>query len=120
MPLIDSLKKEGKPPPEKPRVALKYCGSCNPYIDFAAIKKWLAGLQAELGFELVPFSAAGADAIIILCGCQRACANRQDVRASAPKSLLIAGCSIDGKAVDESRLLAGLKDRLSDMLSTLP
>ena len=104
---------------DKPRLALKYCGSCNPHIDFAAVKIQLIKWQDEFNFELVPFSETGMDIVIILCGCPRACGNREEVRAIAKRSLLVAGQNIAGKPVAEDRLLDVLKDELSATLGSL-
>jgi len=104
---------------KKPRVALKYCGSCNPYIDFATLKTRLIELQEELGFELAPFFETEIDVVVILCGCPRACANREEVRAVAKKSLVVSGYNIAGKPAPEEGLSAALKIELAAVLDSL-
>jgi len=103
----------------KLRVALKYCGSCNPYLDFAALEMQINKLQGKLGFELVPFSETGTDAVIILCGCPRACGNREEVRASTKKALLVSGYNVAGKPVSEEGLFAAINEELAAILSSL-
>jgi len=57
-------------------------------------------------FELVPLSERGIAIVVILCGCPRACGDKEEVRARAEQSLVIAGESLGGKPVPEERLRA--------------
>jgi sulfite reductase beta subunit-like hemoprotein len=87
------------------KVALKYCGSCNPYVDLTKIARHLTMLAEERrNFKLVPLSENDFDIVVILCGCPRACGNKAEVRAKAGKSLLIAGESINGRHIPEAHL----------------
>jgi hypothetical protein len=69
------------------RVAIKYCGSCNPYIDLIGIaQEFRAGAEVK-GVTFVPLDAEDIDLLVILNGCTVACADRPDVRDKAPRSL---------------------------------
>lgn len=54
------------------RVALKYCGGCNPVYDRAALAE---KLRAEAGLE---WAKPGEDVehTVVVCGCERTCAER--------------------------------------------
>ena len=84
---------------QEARVAVKFCGLCTEYIDVRQVVKCLRGLAAEVGFVLVPLSGAEGDidAVVILCGCSLACADRNDVRSKAAQVVVIAGEVVDGK-----------------------
>jgi hypothetical protein len=99
------------------KVALKYCGSCNPYVDLMRIARRLTRLAEERkDFKLVPLSENDIDIMVILCGCPRACANKAEVRARAGKSLLTAGESINGKHVPEAHLPSAVEQELIKIL----
>jgi hypothetical protein len=66
------------------KVALKYCGSCNPRVDLSRIARHLKSVAAESGhFQLVPLSEDNINVVVILCGCPRACGNKEEVKARA-------------------------------------
>ena len=103
----------------KVKVALKYCGSCNPHVDLARIARHLAKLAEERrDFQLAPLSETNIDLVVILCGCPRACGNKMDVKARAKQSLIIAGESLDGKAVSEARLPSAVEQELIKILDS--
>ena len=103
----------------KVKVALKYCGSCNPYVDLSRIARHLAKVSEERGdFRLVPLSADDIDVVVILCGCPRACGNKEDVRARAKRSLVVAGESLGGRSVPEACLLSTVVHQLSKILDS--
>jgi hypothetical protein len=67
-------------------------------------------------FEFVPFDSPNIDLLIILCGCLRACADKDQIKAQAGQHLIIAGQSLSGTPQNEDQLaavLAGEIDRLS-------
>jgi hypothetical protein len=98
------------------KVALKYCGSCNPYVELTRIAHHLTEVAEERGyFQLVPLTEDGIDVVVILCGCPRACGNKAEVRARAGKSLLTAGESINGRHVPEARLPSAVEQSLSKL-----
>jgi len=101
----------------KVKVALKYCGSCNPHVDLARIARNLTKVAEEhRDFQLVPMSEDGIDVVVILCGCPRACGNKEEIRARAEQSLVVAGESLDGRAMPEVHLSSAVEQRLSKIL----
>lgn len=85
------------------RIALKYCGSCNPQIDVSEIGNSLKEAFRKEG-SLVSPEDSGIDVIVILCGCARACGDTEEIRGRAPRSVVVAGEAIDmtpiaGKAI---------------------
>ncbi len=86
----------------KIRVSLKYCGSCNPLIDLSKIGN---SLKETIGKEdvlvLVPSGNNHIDTMVILCGCARACGNKEETRAKATRSIVVAGEAIDMAPVAE-------------------
>jgi hypothetical protein len=101
------------------KVALKYCGSCNPYVELTRIAHHLTEVAEERGyFQLVPLTEDGIDVVVILCGCPRACGNKAEVRARAGKSLLTAGESINGRHVPEAHLPSAVAQELIKILDS--
>jgi sulfite reductase beta subunit-like hemoprotein len=101
----------------KVKVALKYCGSCNPRVDLSRIARHLAKVAEERGdFQLVPLSE-NIDVVVILCGCPRACGNKEEVRARAKRSLLTAGESVNRRAVPETQLPTVVEQELDKILN---
>jgi hypothetical protein len=102
----------------KVKVALKYCGSCNPRVDLSRIARHLAKVAEERGdFQLVPLSE-NIDVVVILCGCPRACGNKEEVRARARQSLVTAGESVNRRAVPEPQLPIAVEQELSKILDS--
>jgi len=101
------------------KVALKYCGSCNPRVDLSRIARHLAKVAEELGdFQIVPLSEDGIDVVVILCGCPRACGNKEEVRARAKRSLFTAGESVNRRAVPETQLPVTVEQELVKILDS--
>ena len=101
----------------KIRVALKYCGSCNPYVNLSRIARHLAQLAERRGdFQLVSLSEDDISVVVILCGCPRACGNKEEVRARAKQRLVIAGESLGGKPVPERCLPTAVEQELIEIL----
>jgi len=67
-------------------------------------------------FQLVPLSEEDVDIVVILCGCPRACGNKEEVRARAKQSLVIAGESLSGRAVPEEYLPSAVERELTSIL----
>ncbi len=89
------------------KVALKYCGSCNPRMDLSRIGRSVAGVVALCpDFSLVPLSSGDIDVVVILCGCPRACANKDEVRRRAKRYLLINDESLGEAPLLEANLRA--------------
>lgn len=102
------------------KVALKYCGSCNPSVDLSRIARHLAKVIQERGdFKLAPLSENDIDVVVILCGCPRACGNKEEVRARAKRSLVIAGESVNRRAVPEAQLPMAVEQELDGILDSL-
>ena len=102
----------------KINVALKYCGSCNPHVDLRRIAQHLAKVAEERGdFQLVPLSDNDIDVVVILCGCPRACGNKEEVTARAKRSLFTAGESVNRQAVPESELPQVVERELNKILA---
>jgi len=100
------------------KVALKYCGSCNPRVDLRRIARHLAKVAEERGdFQLVPLSESDIDVVVILCGCPRACGNKEEVKARAKRSLVTAGESVNRRAVPEAELPIAVEQELDKILN---
>jgi len=103
------------------KVALKYCGSCNPRVDLRRIARHLAEVAERRGdFQLVPLSEENIDVVVILCGCPRACGNKEEVKARAKRSLVTAGESINRQPVPESDLPLIVERELDKIVSERP
>jgi len=103
----------------KVKVALKYCGSCNPRVDLRRIACHLAKVAEERGdFHLVPLSENDIDVAVILCGCPRACGNKEEVRARARRSLFTAGESVNRQAVPETELPQVVEREIYNILNS--
>ena len=104
----------------KPRVALKYCGSCNPHVDLPSIAQYLGSVARETGsYEEVPFSSKDVDVMVILCGCARVCGNEEEVRSKAKLSLVIAGDTVAGKSFSGRSHYSVVGEELNRLLKQL-
>lgn len=103
----------------KYRVAIKFCGCCNPYVDLSRIARHLR-IVAEVSqaFELISLCQDTADVVVILCGCPRACGNRPDIRNKAGRIITIVGESLNGKAVPEAHIPAAMEQELTRILDS--
>ena len=94
----------------KIKVALKYCGSCNPQVDLFKVSRRLDEVVARRSeLAMVPLSTKDIDVVVILCGCPRACGNKGEVRARAKHYLLINDESLSDTIVLEASLLEAAK-----------
>jgi hypothetical protein len=99
------------------KVALKYCGSCNPRVDLSRIACHLTNAAEEHGdFELVPLSENDIDVVVILCGCPRACGDKEEVRAMAKRNLVVCGEAVNRRAVPEKELPLAVEQELRRIL----
>jgi hypothetical protein len=99
------------------KIALKYCGSCNPRVDLRRIARHLSVLAESRGdFQLVPLSEDDIDVVVILCGCPRACGNKEEVCARGKISIFTAGESVNRHAVPEAELPATIEQELHKIL----
>lgn len=101
----------------KIRVALKFCGSCNPEIDLSNLAGRLRKyLSTRKDIELLPAGSAGIELQIVLCGCLRACADSDEFKQQARHNIIVAGERLEGARYDETQIYAALiaeVDRLS-------
>jgi hypothetical protein len=102
------------------KVTLKYCGSCNPYVDLTRIARHVVGLiERHEEFEKVPPFEKDITVAVILCGCHRACGNKQDVRPRSEQYLVVAGESFMGQYVSEGNLPIVVCQRFLEILEKL-
>jgi len=88
-------------------IALKYCGSCNPEIDLSSLAGQVRSLTSAREYiQFVPFHTPILDLLVILCGCRRACADKEENKSQAKRHLIIAGESLDGSPQSEKQLAA--------------
>jgi hypothetical protein len=87
------------------KIALKFCGSCNPEIGLSTLAGQVRNLTLSRDdIRFVPFDTPGLDLLVILCGCRRACADREEYTSQAKRRLIIAGESLDGSPQSEKHL----------------
>ena len=76
-------------PSSLPRLAVKFCGGCNPVIDRGqlarSIRENLTGLVRWVSAE------EETDLLLLICGCLTACAERPAVTEKAAEYLVIGG-----------------------------
>jgi len=102
----------------KPQVVLKFCGCCNPRVNLSKVVRHLQNIADERqNFQLLTASQGNADVLIILCGCSRACADREDVKAKGMASIVVVGELVDGEPVFESDLPSAIEKRLLTALN---
>jgi len=88
-------------------------------VDLRRIARHLAKVAEERGdFKLVPLSENDIDVVVILCGCPRACGNKEEVRARAERSLYTAGETVNRRAVPEIDLPMVVEQELSKILDS--
>jgi hypothetical protein len=63
-----------------------------------------AHTTSRADIEIVPLDSPGINLMIILCGCLRACADKDEIKAQAGQYLIVAGQSLAGTAQNEDRL----------------
>jgi hypothetical protein len=89
----------------KIKIALKFCGSCNPEIDLSGLAGQVKRhISSRSDIEFVAADTPGTDLLIVLCGCLRACVDKQDIWGSARQHIVIAGESLSGASMNEDRL----------------
>jgi hypothetical protein len=84
-----------------PRLTIKFCGGCNPSIERGPlariIREDLTGLVRWVPAE------EGMDLVLIISGCQTACADRPEVKEKAAECIIIAGRTIFSILGDEDK-----------------
>ena len=95
-------------------IALKFCGSCNPEIDLSCLAGQVRDrTSGREDIRFVPFDTPGLDLLVILCGCRRACADREEYKSQAKRQLIIAGESLDGSPQSEKQLASLIAAEIS-------
>lgn len=91
------------------RVAVKYCGSCNPEVDLGRIGNRVMEMARERGWEVVSLSEGhNADVLVVLCGCPRACAATEELCRQAKHCIMTAGKRVGWRAVGEEEMPAAI------------
>ncbi len=86
-------------------------------MDLARIARHLAKLAgARRDMELVPLSESDVSVVVVLCGCPRACGDKAEVKTRADRCLVVAGESLNGKAVPEAYLPSCIERELVSIL----
>ena len=101
------------------KVALKYCGSCNPQIELAdSGHKIEEALQGAPDISLVSRRSKAIDVMVILCGCPRACGDKKRIRKRANHCIVVAGESVNLVPVAEKDLLSQVIQKVKSFSHT--
>lgn len=88
-------------------------------MDLPRIASHLAKVADERGdFQLVSLSEDDIGVVVILCGCPRACGNKDEVRTRAKQSMVIAGESLNGTVIPETSLQSAVEQELIKILDS--
>ena len=98
------------------KLAVKYCGGCNPSIDRAELVGKVAVLLAERNadWKLVTMKEIDFDAVLLVNGCPVGCVQKQFLKETRPV-ILVAGESIQREKVAE----AALPEKVAEILLRL-
>ena len=98
------------------KLAVKYCGGCNPSIDRAELVGKLAVLLAQRNadWKLVTLKESDYDAVLLVNGCPVGCVQKQFLKETQPV-ILAAGESIQWEKTAE----AALPEKLAELLLRL-
>jgi len=55
----------------------------------------------------------GLDLLVILCGCRRACADKEEYKSQAKRHFIIAGESLDGSPRSQKEFASLIADKIS-------
>ena len=67
------------------KIAVKYCGGCNPCYDRVAL---VNSLKAEFYYERFVDYTTPADLVIVVCGCTSSCADHLSIFADIGKFII--------------------------------
>jgi len=97
------------------RIAVKYCGNCNPEINSPRIIcQWMKTLEDdEVTFH--PGGERPADLLIIVCGCRKACVDRPEVREMGRHVIVMRGRRIENLLFAENELRNELLRRVESI-----
>lgn len=97
------------------RIAVKYCGSCNPEVDLSRIGNLIVEQAQGLGWEVVPVArVTGADVLVLLCGCPRACIDTEELDQKA-KRIVVAGKRMGWQPVTEEELPSAVVQSIKEL-----
>lgn len=92
------------------KVAVKYCGGCNPEIDREALVRQLA---ENTGLDIQPAGKLPEPSVVLLVsGCARGCLNPGPDKGGPERQIVIAGESIDYWPVAKEELVHVLASML--------
>lgn len=94
------------------KVAIKYCGSCNPNIDLPRLARHLASLAGSLDFVLVSPEEDGVDTVVVLNGCRQACGDNMEILPPRVHRVSVAGESVEGQVIAEKFLPQAIEQAL--------
>ena len=101
------------------KVAIKYCGSCNPEIELADTgHKIEEALQEAPDIDVVSRRSKTVDVMVILCGCARACGDKKRVREKAGHCIVVSGESVDLVPVAEKDLPSQVIQKIKSLSFT--
>ena len=98
------------------KLAVKYCGGCNPSIDRAELVGKVAVLLAERNadWKLVTLKESDYDAVLLVNGCPVGCVQKQFLNETRPV-ILVAGESIQREKAAE----AALPEKVAELLLSM-
>ncbi len=73
----------------------------------------------DADLDQVPLDGGDVDIVVILCGCPRACANKDEVKSLAKSDVVISGEGLKGVRVPEADLAVTLALELEFLASTI-
>ena len=100
------------------KIAVKYCGGCNPSIDRANLVGQLAMLLADAhpDWKLVTLGDTEYDAVLLVNGCPVGCVQKQFADETRPV-FLIAGESLQRERIPERELPLKLIQKIKNLES---
>lgn len=103
------------------RIAVKYCGGCNPSVDRTELVGKLAVLLARErpDCRLVTLRENEYDAVLLVNGCPVACVEKQ-FQGEVRPVLLVAGETLQREPVAEQDLPAALAARITNLEGETP
>lgn len=94
------------------KVALKYCGSCNPHTDVGWIGSSIRSRLTDLGADILSADDPGLDALVLICGCPRACTDGPDLRRRALLTVVVAGETVECADVAQKDIPSAVEELL--------
>ncbi|MBM4328281.1 MAG: hypothetical protein FJ118_14095 [Deltaproteobacteria bacterium] len=92
---------ESKPP----TIQVRYCGGCNPEIDRSALVSRFVKIAEEGGFRVDVCDDSGADWLLLVNGCPRACLEEERPElATARRRVSVEGSHVGHQPVSENDL----------------